>query len=83
MNQPNIDLRQTKAVKCEKCGNEVFIEGLLLREASRLLTGTAQDALIPITVFACSKCGHVNERFLPLALKEQKNEPQSPSNLIT
>ena len=29
------------------------------------MTGTAQDALLPIPVFACSKCGHVNEEFLP------------------
>ena len=24
-----------------------------------------QDALIPIPVFACGKCGHVNKEFLP------------------
>jgi len=46
----------------------------MLRKASRFITGTAQDALIPIPVFACSKCGHVNEEFLPSQLKQQTEE---------
>ena len=70
----NISLDKTKEVVCEKCGNNVFIEGMLLRKASRLLTGTSQDALIPITVFACNKCGNVNDEFLPFQLKQQSSE---------
>ena len=65
----NISLDKTKEIACEKCGNNVFQEGVLLRKASRLLTGTAQDALIPIPVFACSKCNHVNDEFLPPQLR--------------
>lgn len=65
----NISLDKTESVKCEKCNNEVFNDGVLLRKASRFMTGTAQDALIPIPVFVCSKCGHVNDEFLPLQLK--------------
>ena len=32
----------------------------MLRKASRFLTGTPNDALIPIPVFACTKCGHID-----------------------
>lgn len=71
--QLNIGLDKTTASKCDKCENEIFIEGVMLRKASRFLTGTSQDALIPIPVFACSKCGHVNEEFLPLALRNQQD----------
>ena len=46
----------------------------MLRKASRFLTGTAQDALVPIQVFSCAKCGHVNEEFLPLQLRSNKEE---------
>jgi len=42
----NITLDKTTGVVCEKCENEVFIEGMMLRKASRFITGTAQDALI-------------------------------------
>ena len=37
--------------------------------ANKFLTGTPQDALIPLPVFSCAKCGHVNESFLPEPLK--------------
>ena len=70
----NIGLDKTTPLSCDKCGSEVFREGVLLRKASRLLTGTAQDALIPIQVFACNSCGNVNEEFLPLQMRQQ---PQS------
>jgi hypothetical protein len=65
----NISLDKTTAVTCEKCENEVFAEGTLLRKASRFLTGTTNDALIPIPLFYCTKCGHTNEEFLPIQLK--------------
>ena len=67
----NISLDKTKEMTCDKCGNNAFSEVTLLRKASRLLTGTPQDALIPIPVFACSKCSHVNDEFLPFQLKQQ------------
>ena len=64
-NNVNVPLELTKALSCDKCKNEVFVPGFLIRRASKLLTGTAQDALIPINVFSCAKCGHVNDRFMP------------------
>jgi uncharacterized Zn finger protein len=70
----NISLDKTTGMSCDECGNEVFQEGVMLRKASRFLTGTAQDAMIPIQVFACSKCGHVNNEFLPLQLRSNKEE---------
>ena len=66
----NIDLNKTQEITCDKCGGVVFQEGLMLRKASRFLAGTEKDALIPLPVFSCSKCGHVNEEFLPEPLKK-------------
>jgi hypothetical protein len=43
----------------------------MLRKASKFLTGTAQDAIIPLPVFSCSKCGHVNNDFLPEQLQDK------------
>jgi uncharacterized Zn finger protein len=70
----NISLDKTTGVTCDKCGNHSFQEVVLLRKASRFITGTAQDAMIPIPVFACSKCGHVNEEFLPMQLRNNQTE---------
>jgi uncharacterized Zn finger protein len=70
----NITLDKTAAVSCDECSHEVFQEGVMLRKASRFITGTAQDAIIPIQVFTCIKCGHVNEEFLPTQLKNKNEE---------
>jgi len=70
----NISLDKTEEITCEKCSHNVFQEGLMLRKASKFLTGTMQDALIPLPVFSCSACGHVNEEFLPEPLKNKDSE---------
>lgn len=70
----NIDLKKTESIICELCSHTVFIEGLILRKASRFLTGDPVDSLIPLPVFACAKCGHVNDEFLPTPLKNTDGE---------
>ena len=63
--QFNIDISQTTPVVCEKCGHEHFVQVSMIRKLSQMLSPTGQPALIPIPVFACAACGHVNEEFLP------------------
>jgi len=72
MQQPqvNIDIKQTQAVVCEECNHVHFEQVVVLRKASGLLTGTGQPTYIPIPVFACTKCGHVNAEFLPKEVKD-------------
>lgn len=68
MNQPlqmNVSLDQTSEISCDNCGHKYFSQGVYLRKASKLLTGTPQDAYIPIPVFSCMSCNHVNAEFLP------------------
>jgi predicted nucleic-acid-binding Zn-ribbon protein len=61
----NVDINQTSGVTCEECGGIYFDQALVIRKASGLLTGTGTPAYIPIPVFSCKKCGHVNGEFLP------------------
>jgi uncharacterized Zn finger protein len=63
--QMNIDFSQTVAEVCEECGNDTFTEVFKMRKLSALLSPTGQEALIPINLFACAKCGHVNKGFQP------------------
>jgi len=70
----NISLDKTTEITCDECGNNAFQEVVLLRKASRFITGTSQDAMIPISVFACSKCRHINEEFLPTQLRNNQTE---------
>jgi uncharacterized Zn finger protein len=75
MNAPklNIDITKTLPIACDECGNETFTEAVILREVSRFLTGQAQDGLVPIPVFSCCKCGHVNYKFMPDGLKKDND----------
>ena len=62
---PGINIQQTAGIKCESCENETFVEVVFLRKASKLLTGSSSDSIIPIPTFACSKCQHINKEFTP------------------
>ena len=63
--QMNIDFSQTTAEICEKCENDTFQQVYQMRKLSALLSPTGTEAMIPIQIFACAKCGHVNKGFLP------------------
>ena len=63
--QMNIDFSQTSAETCESCENETFVQVYQMRKLSALLPPTGQEAMIPVQVFACAKCGHINKGFLP------------------
>ena len=63
MMKEQIDISKTSAIKCEKCENPTFKQTLLLRKLSALVSPNGQEALVPVQVFACEKCGHVNSEF--------------------
>lgn len=67
--QHTLDLSQAKDVKCDECKNEYFNEVLIIKKVSKLLTGTAKDQIVPISVLQCTKCNHVNKEFLPTIKK--------------
>ena len=58
-----VDISQTTPVKCDKCENQTFKQPLLLRKVSALVSPNGQEQYVPIAVFACEKCGHVNSEF--------------------
>ena len=66
-----VDLSQTTAVSCEACGHDVFVPAFKMRKMSALLSPHGKETMIPMQVFACAKCGHINDDFLP---KEKEND---------
>lgn len=70
--KPKIDLREIPSIKCEECQGEFFREVVILKKVSKLLTGSAQDTLVPFPVYQCVNCRHVNEEFNPF--NETKDE---------
>jgi len=63
MNDLNIDLSQTTEILCDDCGHNTFQQTYYIRKVSAVLAG--QESVLPISVFECTRCGHVNELFVP------------------
>ena len=63
--QMNIDFSQTTAEVCEKCENDTFQQVYRMRKLSALLSPAGQETMIPVQVFACAKCSHINKGFQP------------------
>ena len=57
--QVQVDLSQAETMKCEYCGNYVFIKGTVLKRLSPLVSPTGQEEIVPIEIYSCGNCGEV------------------------
>ena len=67
--QPKVDLKDAKEMTCQECGGSVFIPGNKFLKISRLVTGQAKDAIIPVELYLCGDCGEICKELLPDELK--------------
>ena len=71
-NMPNVppasglSYSQTEGLVCEECGSTVFQPGFLLRKVSALVSPTGKETVVPVQVFACLSCNHVNKDMYPV-----------------
>lgn len=68
--QPQIDLKNTTAVKTDS-GSSIFQQGVILRKVSRFVTGTDEDALLPIPVFFDPGTNKILTDSVPKDLREE------------
>jgi hypothetical protein len=52
-------------LKCEACECPTFVPVFFLKHISAIMSPNGQEINAPIQTFACSKCNHVNEQFVP------------------
>ena len=74
-----VDLRDAETLKCEHCGNYLFITANVIKRISPILSPTGQEALVPVQVYSCGSCGKVPKMFLEgsgLGLDEEINKPK-------
>jgi len=69
--QAKIDLSKAQEMECSECKGTVFIQGTKFLKISKIITGTPQDAIIPVEVYLCGDCGEINQELLP---KEFQNK---------
>ena len=62
-----LDLSKAETILCEKCSNGLFIQSFFLKKLSALVSPTGQEAVIPVQVYSCGNCGHINQKLNPTA----------------
>ena len=66
----NLDLSKTTPLETPS-GGKVWVQGILLRKVSKFITGTSEDALIPIPVFYDPDTKEILEDSIPKELREE------------
>ena len=66
----NVDLTHAKTLECEECGCKGFKQTLMLKKLSALISPNGQESMIPVGVFACEKCSHINKEFLEAEVQQ-------------
>jgi len=62
--QMQIDISREENIKCEKCEGKIFSPVFIIKRISPLISPDGKETLVPLQVFKCEKCDHVNELFL-------------------
>ena len=62
--QVQVDLSKADTIKCDDCGNYLFITANVIKRISPILSPTGQEALVPVQVYSCGNCGTVPKMFL-------------------
>ena len=59
------NLKDLDAVECEKCANPTFEQVTLLRKISPVMNPTGKAGFLPIPIYQCSACTHINDELMP------------------
>ena len=68
--QLNVDLKTTEGIKNSE-GNSIFQSGVILRKISKFVTGTDNDAIMPIPVFYDPTNNKILGEGIPVELREE------------
>ena len=63
--QVQVNIKDTETIVSEKCGNGLFIQSFFLKKISALVSPTGQESIVPVHVYSCGNCGHINRKLNP------------------
>ena len=73
----SVDLSKADTIKCDDCGNYLFITSNVIKRISAIMSPTGQEALVPVQVYSCGNCGKVAEGMLDVAGLEEETKSDS------
>ena len=62
--QQTVDLAKADTMKCDDCGNYLFINSYVIKRISAIMSPNGQEGLIPVQVYSCGNCGKVPKTLL-------------------
>jgi len=68
--QMNLDLSKTTAIDTPS-GGKIWQQGMIVRKVSKFITGTTEDAIVPIPVFYDPETNEILQDTLPPELREE------------
>jgi hypothetical protein len=77
--QANVDLSAAETLMCDKCQNMTFVEVLLVKKVSALISPNGKAGLAPLPVLSCNACGHINAEFVPPIFHTAPQETVAPT----
>jgi len=66
----NLDLSKTTAIDTPS-GGKIWQQGVILRKVSKFVTGTSDDALVPIPVFYDPETKEILDETIPREIREE------------
>ena len=70
-NKPQIDFSKATEMECQECKGTVFIPANKFLKVSKIVTGTPNDAIIPVELYLCGDCGEIVQELLPKELQSK------------
>ena len=61
----NIKLSDLTDIGCDECGSYYFRPIALIKRLSPLVSPSGTEQLVPVQIYRCDDCGHVNENLIP------------------
>ena len=59
-----VDLREADTIKCDDCGNYLFLTSFILKRLSAIVSPSGEETLVPVQVYSCGDCGKVPSKLL-------------------
>ena len=64
LKQQTVDLAKADTMKCDDCGNYLFINSYVIKRISAIMSPNGQEGLVPVQVYSCGNCGKVPKTLL-------------------
>ena len=65
-------LKNATNITCDECGNKYFDRVFEMKRISPVLTPTGQPILVPIQLYICTECGHINKEFVDAEIQQAR-----------